>query len=587
MSIVSAKNFTFIYPGSDESVLNEVSLEIEDGEVIGIVGPVGAGKTTLCRAIAGLIPSISGGDAWGEINVSNQKHQQREVSPENHRKVGMVFEDYAAQLIQLKVLEEVKTPLLNRGLSPQEAENRARELLDKVGLGGQDMEKKPIWALSGGQQQRLAIAATLAIEPEIIILDNVMDKLDPKGQEQVQSIVAELNGHKTQVIVDRDPNLLLQKTQRLLIFVDGKVIAEGAPEEILRNEELLARADIEPPICLRVARALEMSESPLTPEELQRHLAFRSMRLFKSPPEQEEGDAQATLQPQGNFGAPTVCVENVTFSYSNEGPNVLEGFNLTLREGEIHALIGRSGVGKTTVVKHITGLVKPDEGKVTICDTNTRETTVPELGLIVGTVFQNPDDQISERTVKDEIAFPLKQRQYERNGWFSKQERYDDGYIEERVSHVCELVEIQEDLLNEDPFLLPQGQQKLVTIAAALVVDPKILLLDEPTIGLGATAHRKIKQTLENLREQGKAVLLVSNNVDFVAEIADTVTVLEQGQIVLQGSVRQVFAEDNWEQLSRLYIHPPQAAQLARRFHIKALTCNELVSQLSSKLKEA
>jgi energy-coupling factor transport system ATP-binding protein len=137
MSIVSAKNFTFTYPGSDKSVLNEVSFEIGDGEVLGIVGPLGAGKTTLCRAIAGLAPSITGGEASGEIKVSGSNHshlQRQETSSGNQRQVGMVFEDYAAQLIQLKVLEEVKTPLLNRGLSPQEAEKRARELLDKVGL---------------------------------------------------------------------------------------------------------------------------------------------------------------------------------------------------------------------------------------------------------------------------------------------------------------------------------------------------------------------------------------------------------------------------------------------------------------------
>jgi len=583
MSIVNAKNFTFTYPGSDESVLNEVSLEIKDGEVLGIIGPLGAGKTTLCKAIAGLVPSITGGEASGEMNVSD--HHQRESSNDaNEQQVGIVFEDYAAQLIQLKVLEEVKTPLLNRGLSPKEAENRARELLDKVGLSNRDFEKKRIWDLSGGQQQRLAIAATLAIEPQVIILDNIMDKLDPKGQEQVREIVTELNGHKTQVIVDRDPNLLLQKTQRLLVFVDGKVIAQGKPEEILQNEELLGRADVEPPISLRVARALGLSESPLTLEEFQQ-------AYFASPMQQPSSltvgkhkhSSTEPLAAKRNFGNPVVCMEDVKFCYSDDGPKVLEDFNITIHEGEVHAIVGHSGVGKTTVVKHIAGLVKPNEGRVTVCNTDTGEKSVPELALMVGTVLQNPDDQISEKTVKDEISFPLKQRQYERNGWFSKHKRYDDDYIEDQVSHACELVGIEEDLLDEDPFLLPRGQRKLVTIAEALVVDPKVLLLDEPTIGLGAKSCQKIKQALASLREQGKAVLLVSNNIDFVAEVADTVTVLEQGRIVLQGSVHQVFAKDNWDQLSKLHINPPQAAQLARRLNVKALTCDELVSQLSSK----
>lgn len=378
MSIVNAKNFTFTYPGSDESVLNEVSLEIKDGEVLGIIGPLGAGKTTLCKAIAGLVPSITGGEASGEMNVSD-RHQRRESSNDaNEQQVGIVFEDYAAQLVQLKVLEEVKTPLLNRGLSQQEAENRARELLDKVGLGGQDMERKRIWDLSGGQQQRLAIAATLAIEPQVIILDNVMDKLDPKGQEQVREIVTELNGHKTQVIVDRDPTLLLQKTQRLLVFVDGKVIAQGKPEEILQNEELLGRADVEPPISLRVARALGLSESPLTLEEFQQ-------AYFASPMQQPSSltvgkhrhFSAEPLAAKRNFGNPLVCMEDVKFCYSDDGPKVLADFNITIHEGEVRAIVGHSGVGKTTVVKHIAGLVKPNEGRVTVCNTDTGRKVSP------------------------------------------------------------------------------------------------------------------------------------------------------------------------------------------------------------------
>lgn len=585
MSIVNVKNFTFTYPGSDESALDDVSLKIEDGEVLGIVGPLGAGKTTLCKAIAGLAPSITGGEASGEMNVNegNQRQQQRESSS-NVGQVGMVFEDYEAQLIQLKVFEEIKTPLLNRGLSPKEAENRARELLDRVGLGGEDIEKKRIWDLSGGQQQRLAIAATLAMEPSIIILDEVMDKLDPKGREQVRGIVTELNGHKTQIIVDRDADLLLQKTQRLLVFIDGKVIAQGKPEEIVRNEELLECADIEPLISLRVARALGMSELPLTPEAFQQ--AYLSMRMQNPSTLKVEKHRHSTVEPpeaKSNFGAPLVYMENVIFCYSDDGPRVLKDASITIRAGEVHAIVGRNGAGKTTIVKHIAGLVKPNKGKVTVCGTDTREKSVPELGLMVGTVLQNPDDQISEKTVKDEISFPLKQRQYDRHGWFSKQKRYDDEYIEERVSQVCKLVGIEEEMLDEDPFLLPRGQRKLVTIAAALVVDPKVLLLDEPTIGLGATADRKIKQAIASLREQGKAVLLVSNNENFIAETADTVTILEQGQIVIQSSVRQVFAEDNWARLAELHIQPPQVAQLARRLNLKALTCAELVSQLSSR----
>lgn len=587
MLIVNAKNFTFTYPGSDESVLNDVSLEIKEGEILGVIGPLGAGKTTLGMAIAGLAPSITGGETSGELDV-NTNHQIEKPPEENHeqnqnnRRVGMVFEDYQAQLVQLKVLEEVRVPLLNYGASEEEAIHQARQLLDKVGLS--DIEdNRRIWDLSGGQQQQLAIAATLGIDPQILILDNVMDKLDPNGQEQVRRVIIDLcRNHKTIVLVEQDPNFLLQNVNRLLVLVDGKVIAEGTPDEILRNEDLLSCADIESPISLRVARALGLSESPLTLKEFQQ--AYRNshiQRLSSLTVKKDRHFSAESSLVQDKFGDLVVCMKNVTFSYSGDSSKELKDVSISIHEGEVHALVGRSGGGKTTIVKHLAGLVKPNEGKVTVCNVDTREKSVPELGLIVGTVLQNPDEQLSEKTVKNEIAFPLKQRQYERTGLFSRSKRYDDDYIENQVSQVCELVGIGKDMLDCDPLLLPRGQRKLVTIAEALVVDPKVLLLDEPIIGVGATSRQKIAQMLASLRKQGKAVLLVSHNVNFVTEVADTVTILDQGRIILQGPLQQVFAEEHWSRLSELHIEPPRAALLARHLNVNAWTCDELVSQLS------
>ncbi|MUG91397.1 ATP-binding cassette domain-containing protein [Scytonema sp. UIC 10036] len=589
MSVVNAKNFTFTYPGSDESALKEISLEINNSEIIGIIGPLGAGKTTLGMAIAGLAPSITGGETSGELEVNTNGRRKEESQDKNRdgddtrkKHVGMVFEDFASQLVQLKMIEEIRVPLENSGASEQEATDRARQLLKQVGLSDVE-DNRRIWDLSGGQQQRLAIAATLAIDPHILIFDNVMDKLDPMGQERVSNVINDLSRKKTLIVVERDPNFLMQIVDRLLVLVDGKAIAEGTPEEILRNEELLSRADIEPPISLRLAKALSMSSSPLTFEEFQQaYKASRMQQLSSLRVEESKHFLAESPQAKNNFGKPAVSMEKVTFCYSNKRPRVLQNISITIHEGEVHALIGHSGAGKTTIVKHVAGLVKPSEGRVTICNIDTRDKSVPKLGLMVGTVLQNPDEQLSEKTVKDEIAFPLKQRQYKRTGLFSKQKRYDDDYIENQVSQVCQLVGIEEDLLERDPLLLPRGMRKLVTIAGALVVDPKVILLDEPTLGLGATSIRKVKQMLKHLREHGKAVLLVSNNVNFLTEVADTVTILEQGQIVMQGLMRQVFAENNWAKLAELHIQPPDVAQLAHHLNMSALTHDNLISQLST-----
>lgn len=629
MSIVNAKNFQFTYPAAEERALEGVSFEIKRGEVLGIIGPVGAGKTTLCMAIAGFAPRITGGDASGELHVIedrqeaiDQEQGNRNQDDEKDHPIGMVFEDYAGQLTQLKMFDEVKNPLLNRGFSEEESNHRTRELLDQVGLNDEALYDRRVWELSGGQQQRLAIAATLSLDPQILIFDKAIDRLDPRGQEKVSDVIRNLSGDKTLIVVEQDTHLLMQLADRLLVIADGNVIAEGTPEEIIRNDDLLQHADVMPPISLQVARALNFSDAPLTLEEFDRainpngnshHTASSTVhhqstnqpiveiRDFTSDSsdstqrsadwnerqiqttEMQNDDLSASSQ---HFGKSIVQVSQLTFCYP-DGTQALSKVNLEIRKGEIHAIVGNSSAGKTTLVLHVAGLFKPNNGNVLICDVDTKEKSATELAMMVGTVFQNPDDQISERTVREEIGFPLRQRQYEHKGLFHKHKRYDDDHIHNRISHACELVGIAEAWLDRDPILLPAGLRRLVTIAEALAIDPQVVSLDEPSVGLSATSRHRLKETLLHLREMGKAILLTENDVDFVAEVADTMTVMDQGRIVLQGSVQEVFAEQNWSTLSELYIHPPHVAQLAQQVGFKAVRFDQLVAQISSQRKEA
>jgi energy-coupling factor transporter ATP-binding protein EcfA2 len=567
MATVRARNFTFTYPGAEARALDEVSFEIGRGEVLGIIGPVGAGKTTLCMAIAGFAPRVTGGQGSGELAVGGRDPGDAPADAPA-RRVGVVFEDYVGQLTQLKARDEVTTALTAHGLTERDAISRARALLDRVGLGAEGVEDKLVWELSSGQQQRLALAATLAIDPHVLILDSVMDTLDPAGQAHMRAIIADLSGEKTLVLVTQDVDLLQQAADRLLVLIDGRLVAQGTPEEILRDEDVLARADVEPPVELRVARALGLAGSPLTPEEFER--AVGHVRRGNAEP------PAAT----GGFSKPLIRVEGVTYDYP-DGTRALTDVSLRLHEGEVHALLGGSGAGKTTLVKHLAGLLKPTHGLVVVDGADTRRQRVADLALAVGTVLQNPDEQISERTVREEIGFRLAQRQYERTGLFATRRRYDDGHIAAQVSHACDLVGIGPALLGHDPILLPRPQRKLVTVAAALVMNPKVLLLDEPTAGLGAAARGHVRGLVARLREQGHAVLMVENDSDFVAEVADTVTVLDRGQAVLQGPVHTVLAPENWDQLSALHIRPPRAAQLARRLGVRALACDALVAMLA------
>lgn len=607
MSIVKVEDFTFTYPGNDEPTLKNISLTIEPGEVVGLIGPVGAGKTTLCMAIAGFVPSVTGGDTSGEIEIDGDSQASANGASEDmNRQVGMVFEDYAAQIVQLQVLEEVVTPLRDRGLSPEEANDRARELLEKVRLGEQNLEKRRVWELSGGQQLRLALAAVLAIDPPIFIFDNILDKLDPQEQELVIQLVRDLAGDKTLIIVEQNITLLQQLAEQFLVLVDGEVVEEGKADDILGNPELLARADTLPPLPLRIARDLDLSESPLTFEAFEqaianRHQDDRNGETERQPVAEQEfnyqfveirnnrmlanGDEQLQplRQPQEDssagdrhFSEPVIRIQDVTFCYDkkDDGSKALENVNITVREGEVHGVIGRSGAGKTTLIQLLAGLLHPTEGKIYIGDSETGEKNVCDLAMMVGTVLQRPDDHLSEKTVRDEIVFPLKQRQ-QRSG------RYDNDYIERRRSQVCELVGIDENLFDRDPFLLPQGQRQLIAIAEVLSVDPSVLLIDEPAVGIGKTARQKINQAIAHLCDQGKAVLIAGNDIDFITNTADTVTILEQGRTVLQGTVNEVFAPENWDQLSELHLQPPSVARLSQQVGVNAVKYDELVSKLS------
>ena len=579
--MLGTADLTFRYPGTrpgeEVLALDGVSFEVGRGEVLGILGPIGAGKTTLCMSLAGFAPRLTGGELTGEIRVCGLDPREA-TGADVARSVGYVFEDYSAQITQVKVIDEVMAPLLNRGVDPGEAEARARAMLARVGLDAIDPDRKRTWELSGGQQQRVAIAATLAVDPEAIIFDSSTGMLDPEGRQEVRSIMAELAGEKTLVVVENDADFVVGLADSLLVLGGGKVRAFGPSGEILRDGDALVDSGVDPPVALGFARAVGLDASPLSIEEAARHISVMDV---KGPSPNGRDSSRDTDPSPDGFGEAVVEVEGATFGYA-DGTVAVEGVDLVVRRGEAHALIGGNGAGKTTLAKMIFGVNRPTEGRVTVAGLDTRETSATDLAWRVGTAFQNPDEQISERTVAEEVSFPLRCRRYERIGWFKKRELFDEPTIRERVKRARDLSELEDELLGHDPSLMPGGQRRLVTATSALVLDPEVVVLDEPRVGLDAASRRKIERMIGRLRKNGKAVVLIDHDMDLICEVADTVTVLNRGRVALRGPVREVFARANWDTLAEMYIRPPRAALLAATLGFEALSFDELGAKLAA-----
>ncbi|MGF1471825.1 MAG: ABC transporter ATP-binding protein [Rubrobacteraceae bacterium] len=565
--MLEATDYTFVYPGVMEPALRNLTFSVSRGEVLGLVGPIGAGKTSLCMSLGGFVPGVTGGNTSGKLEVGGK--DPREISGvEMSRLVGMVFEDYTAQLTQIRVIDEIMAPLLNRGFSTEEARGRADELMETVRLSGLGLERKKVWELSGGQQQRVAIAAMLAMEPELVIFDSATGMLDPQGKEEVRKIVKDLAGERTLIVSSEEPGGLVGLADSVMTLVDGELVTHGSAEEVLRDSATLSRSGVDIPVALNVAEQLELSDKPLTAEEFKE--AAGSIEVV-------EGEADETYQ---SYGEPLVQVEDAVFRYP-DGTAAVQGVDLVVRQGESHAIIGGNGAGKSTLGHMIVGLSKPAEGSVTVAGVDTRQATAMDLAWHIGTTFQNPDEQISEQTVRKEISFPLNRRRYKKTGWFSKEERYDEEYIEERIAEARGLMEIDEDVLDYDPVNMPRGQRRLINITQALALDPKVLFLDEPIVGLDAPARGQVRRLIATLKDMGKAVIIVDHDLDLVCETADTITVLNQGRVALQGPKHEVFARENWDLLAEMYIRPPRVARLAEAVGTEATTERELVARLS------
>ena len=540
--------------------LKDIDLSVEEGTFVGLIGPSGAGKSTLASAITGAIPHHYRGRLFGSTLVAGL--DTCEASLTDIAKVaGSVLQDIDAQMVASVVEDELLFGLENFGIDHREIEGRIASALDAVGIA--DLRHREIATLSGGQKQKVAIAAILAMTPRVIVMDEPTSALDPASARDVFEVLRrakELTG-MTVILIEQTVALLAEYCDRVVVIDQGRIALDGTPTDVFSHGETLRAIGVDTPRTVRIFNSLAEAglapnDSPaLTLDGAESLVAgILAPGLSESSPIVprtlgDRPDARNTVDERPII----VDVAGAAYSYGT-GQAGIEGIDLTVRAGEILAVVGQNGAGKTTFTKLLNGLIKPSAGVVRIAGLDTRTTPVSALASHAATLFQNPDRQLCRNTVVEEISFGL-----ELQGAPADAAR-------ERARHVAATFGLPE---NASPFNLSRGQRQMVALASVVALEPELIILDEPTSGLDYRECMTVMETVRQRALDGAAVVMVCHDMEVVSDFADTLAVMTEGRLIEVGPSREVFANDALLAHARIAAPcvPALGKRLAARFH--------------------
>jgi len=558
MNPVSMRNVKFTYRGAARPALERVSLEAEAGERLVLIGLTGAGKSTLLRCTNRLVPASFRGEFEGTVKILS-----RDVSGKRPAqlagKVGMVFQDFESQLFSTTAELDVAFGPENLGLARQEVKERVDEALNAVGM--EELRHRDPATLSGGQKQRLAIAAVLALRPLVLCLDEPVTDLDPEGREEVAKLVAGVcDSGATVIMAEHEPELMAN-ADRIIGLEAGKIAADRPAPEMLTEPGALQSLGVRPPDTTRTLDKLGLTSaghSVKAAAERIRSAGFAVRPDFKKLAEDKDGKAREKQ------GATLLEVQDIHHRYEN-GAEALAGVGLAIRRGEFMAVLGRNGSGKTTLVKHLNGLLRPTRGAVMIEGKDAAGMKTSELGRRIGFVFQDPDHQIFESRVIDEVSFAPK------NYGFGPEE------AAERSRRALELVGLS-GYEDRDPFLLTKGERQRVALASVLSAGPDVLIFDEPTTGLDYPAQRAVMEILAGLNHDGATVIIITHSLWTVAEYARRCVVMDRGRVLGDGPTRDILSDGPL--LERAGLRSPEVTRLGLELGFPALSAAELAASL-------
>jgi len=566
-------------------VLRGVSLSVSPGEHVAIIGPNGSGKSTLARHLNALLRPQA-----GVVRVQGMDTRDPAHTRAIRETVGMVFQRPDSQIVATIVEEDVAFGPENLGLSREELRDRVREALETVGMWA--ARARPPHLLSAGQQQRVAIAGVLAMRPACVVLDEATSLLDPQGRAEIGRVVAEMRRRGTAIVSITHRMSEAAAADRIIVLDAGTVRIEGTPREVFARADLLHEIGLDlPPVtslALRLRRQIPgFPAGLLTIDELVEAVSSRAGPPATGP--RRPGEASPPIPPaeRAFTDDAVIRVEDLWHTYMSGTPFAqvaLRGVTLDVRPGEIVGIIGQTGSGKSTLIQYMNGLLRPLKGRVVVGDVDLgrRDVDVQMIRQMVGVAFQDPEDQIFEPLVGDDVAYGPRQL------GLSLEE------LRARVRWAMEAVGLSFDGFKDRyAFTLSGGELRKAALAGVLALRPRVLVLDEPTSGLDPGSRADLRERIRDLQaREGLTLVLVSHDMDEVARLSDRVSVLDEGRVVTSGAARAVFADT--PRLAALGLAPPEATLACQRLRSRGypvppdvLTIEEAGDILGALLRQA
>ncbi|MBN1221097.1 MAG: energy-coupling factor transporter ATPase [Anaerolineae bacterium] len=520
--------------GQTVPALAGIDLTIQPGEYLAIVGRNGSGKSTLAKHLNGLLLPTE-----GEVWVKAWNTKERQYLRDIRSTVGMVFQNPDNQIVATIVEEDVAFGPENLGLVHPEIVRRVDWSLEQVRM--QPFRHRPPHQLSSGQKQRICLAGVLAMRPEVLILDESTAMLDPLGRREVLDIAQRLNREQGVTLI-AITHLMGEAVyaDRLVVLQAGRIALQGPPHELFSQVERLRELQIDVPQVTQLALALHkrvgtFPKNILTTTEFVAAVRQQNPAPRFTSPHQPK---QTTSNLPSSATKPIIQVKNLTHYYMRDTPlqvKAISGVNLDLHPGEILGIIGHTGSGKSTMIQHLNALLRPHKGQVIIFgqEIGQNKVDIKDIRRKVGLVFQRPESQLFEQYVGDDIAYGP------RNLNLTREE------VRARVRRAMEIVGLDfEGFKDRLTFTLSGGEMRRVALAGVLALEPTVLVLDEPTSGLDPQGRRELLAYMLQLhREQGRTLVLVSHNMEELAQVCDRICVFSDGQVVLTASPGEVFSQ--------------------------------------------